>query len=106
MNYENEDGITIETPVPGRYTITGFRSATVYVPDVGHLAPPPNIDLPMSPAIAAALRAVLDDYEPEHKHPLYRMDVKTGEVALAEKPRRGRQPKAAPVETPTEGGQE
>lgn len=61
------DSIEIDCPVPGRYQITGFRAATVFIPDVGHLAPPQQVDLAMTPDLADALRAVLADYQPEKK---------------------------------------
>ncbi len=64
MNYKHDE-ITIEQPVAGRYQISGFRAGSVYIPDVGTLAPPQMVDLAMSPDLAEALRAVLDDYQPE-----------------------------------------
>lgn len=64
MNYKHEE-ITIEQPIPGRYQITGFRAASVFIPEVGTMAPPHAIDLPMTPDLADALRAVLDDYQPK-----------------------------------------
>lgn len=63
MNYKH-DSITIEQPVPGRYQVTGFQAGSVFVPDVGWLAPPQIVDLAMTPDLADALRAVLDDYQP------------------------------------------
>jgi hypothetical protein len=63
MNYKH-DTITIEQPVPGRYQITGFQAGSVYVPDVGWLASPQIVDLAMTPDLADALRAVLDDFQP------------------------------------------
>jgi len=56
--------MTIEVPAPGRYQITGLQVPSIYVEDVGWLAPPQSIDLPMTPDIADALRAILDDYQP------------------------------------------
>ncbi len=89
MNYKH-DTITIEQPVAGRYQISGFRAATVYIPDVGNLAPPQMVDLAMSPDLADALRAVLDDYQPE----------RVGSAPIKERAKPGPKPKAV------EGGAE
>lgn len=64
MNYKHPE-ITIEQPAKDRYQITGFRAGSVFIPEVGTLAPPQMVDLAMSPDLADALRAVLDDYQPE-----------------------------------------
>ena len=63
MNFKHDE-IEITQPAPGRYQITGYRAMTVYIPDVGNLSPPQIVDLPMTPDLADALRAVLDDYQP------------------------------------------
>lgn len=61
--YRNPQGsIKIEQPAPDRYVITGFRASGVFIPDVGHLAPPAQIDLPLNDETAAAVQAALDDY--------------------------------------------
>lgn len=56
-------GIEIEQIAPGRYVIKGFSAGSIYIPDVGNLAPPAQIDLPMTANLAAALRSVIADFE-------------------------------------------
>jgi hypothetical protein len=63
MNHKHHS-ITIEQPAPGRYVITGFPAASVYIEDVGTLAPPPNIDLPMSDDLAEAILAIINNWKP------------------------------------------
>jgi len=101
MNYTHPS-ITIEQPVPGRYQITGFQAGTVFIPEVGYLAPPQIVDLAMTPDLAAALRAVLDDFEPSAEP-----------VGFESAPRRRRKTKAEPeadaepdAEPEPEGGAE
>lgn len=62
LHQYKHESISITTPVPGRYVVTGFRAGTVYVPEVGHLAPPQQIDLPMTDDLADALLAVIADF--------------------------------------------
>ena len=63
MKFEHTN-IEITEPAPDRYVITGFPAASIYIKDVGNLAPPQTIDLPMSPDLADALEAILADYRP------------------------------------------
>ena len=57
-----QGSVKIECPAVGRYVITGFRASAVFIKDVGTLAPPSQIDLPLNEDTAPAVQAALDDY--------------------------------------------
>lgn len=57
-----QGSVKIECPAPDRYVITGFRAASVFIPQVGTLAAPDQIDLPLNDDTAPAVQAALDDY--------------------------------------------
>jgi hypothetical protein len=58
MKYDHPN-ITVEEPKPGAFIIAGHRPATIYIPEVGHYAPPGECYI--GPEIPAdLLRAIAD----------------------------------------------
>lgn len=55
--------IKIKVVAPGRYVITGFRTSSVFIPGVGTLAGPDQIDLPLTDETVPAVQAALDDFK-------------------------------------------